>query len=353
MILPIPSISSTWMAVGLCAVMFMGPSWLQARDEALLLAYPPPPIPNHGSIITIQHSNVTMEKIAVASDLPIAALASSFDMYFEAQLEDCDPDKNVVVVGGTNGASWLMNPAVEGFRKKGYCTLNFDHRAHGRSSVPPGELTAELLGEDAAVIIHRVFGGKPVHVVGWSLGGAISYYLGIEHPQLVRSITMSGMTSCFSGVLADGNCDLSFDFMKWFFSRDFMLRLLGTELSGLAASAALNMHPTDANMFFWRTLSPSTMVRTPQTWGRWRKNYYHEAIRQIKVPVLLLAGEHDALIGVDEASMREDVERVAGPAEFVIFPGFSHFIFFEEYGGERGADLISSTTNDFHAKHFS
>ena len=54
------------------------------------------------------------------------------------------------------------------FRQQGYCTLNFDHRVHGRSEDSPGELTAELLGEDAAAIIRKVFGGRKVHVLGWS-----------------------------------------------------------------------------------------------------------------------------------------------------------------------------------------
>jgi alpha-beta hydrolase superfamily lysophospholipase len=97
------------------------------------------------------------------------------------------------------------------FRQQGYCTLNFDHRVHGRSEDSPGELTAELLGEDAAAIIRKVFGGRKVHVLGWSLGGAISYYLGIEHADIVESITLSGMTSCFGAVTADGSCNMGFD----------------------------------------------------------------------------------------------------------------------------------------------
>ena len=37
--------------------------------------------------------------------------------------------------------------------------------------------------EDAAAIIKHVFGTKKVHLLGWSLGGALSYYLAIEHPE--------------------------------------------------------------------------------------------------------------------------------------------------------------------------
>ena len=47
------------------------------------------------------------------------------DMYYEAQLEDCDPAKNFVMVGGTNGASHLYQDIIAHFRSRGYCTLNF------------------------------------------------------------------------------------------------------------------------------------------------------------------------------------------------------------------------------------
>ena len=70
-----------------------------------------------------------------------------------------------------------------------------------------------------------------------------------------------------------------------------MLRLLGTELQGAAAVGAIAMHDIDANMHFFRSLRTNTMTRTPQTWGEWRKEFYHEEIRKITAPVLLIAGD--------------------------------------------------------------
>jgi pimeloyl-ACP methyl ester carboxylesterase len=272
-------------------------------------------------------------------------------MYYEAQLDDCDPDKNFVMVGGTNGATHLYQDIIASFRSQGYCTLNFDHRAHGRSEDSPSTLSAELLGEDAAAIIRHVFGGRKVHLLGWSLGGAVSYYLGIEHPDIVGTITLSGMTSCFGKVAADGSCDLGFDHLKWFFSRDLMLRLLGTELQGAAASAAIKMHDTDATMHFFRSLRTGTMTKTPTTWGEWRKEHYHEEIRKIAAPCLLIAGEHESEIGFDRATMDEDVKRLQRAEPPVILEGMSHFFWFEEFNGQKGHDLALGAINAFHAKY--
>ena len=343
---------STFVVVGLCAFLSMVPGWLSARDTALRLRYPIPQMPAHGRVTTISHNAETMAKIASDGDIPVSSFASSFDMYYEAQLEDCDPTKNFVVISGTNGASYLYHDIIAHFRKQGYCTLNFDHRAHGRSAIVPGELTAELIAEDAAAIIHKVFGGRPVHVLGWSLGGAVAYYLTLEHPKLVQSLALQGMTSCFGKVLPDGTCDTAFDVIKWFFSRDLMLRLLGTELQGKAAVAALKMHDTDDTMFFFRTLSTATMTRTPATWGRWRTQYYQDRIHEIKVPVILIAGEHEKLVGFDDASMGEDVKRIGKLAEYKIFPGFSHFMWYENFNGQSGLGLSMGALDDFYAKHF-
>ena len=250
--------------MAILALALVVPTLLYNRDTSLLLEFQAkrPPVPAYGKITTIAHDEATMARVAGVVHaggevLPRDAFAASFDMYYEAQLDDCDPTKNFVMISGTNGASYLYGDIIAHFRARGYCTLNFDHRSHGRTEDVPGALTAELLAEDAAAIIRRVFGdGRPAHLLGWSLGGAVAYYLAIHHPSLVRTATLQGITSCFGAVLPDGSCDMSFEFPKWFFSRDLMLRLLGTELQGRAASLAIKMHHTDSTMQFFRFLKP-------------------------------------------------------------------------------------------------
>ena len=103
---------------------------------------------------------------------------------------------------------------------------------------------------------------------------------------------------------------LGFDALKWFFSTGPMLKILGTELQHTAAVAAIKAHDTEETKNYWRYLSVATMTKTPLTWGLWNKEYYHNRIKNIKVPVLLLAGEHEHLIGFDDNSMSEDVKRI-------------------------------------------
>lgn len=176
------------------------------------------------------------------------------------------------------------------YQRKGWCTLNFDYRAHGRSEVAPGAYSAELLGEDAAAMISSAYGGQPAHMFGWSLGGALGYYLALEHPSLVSSVSMSGMTSCFGRqIRADGGCSQSVlgSVIFWAGDAPWLHKLLGTEALGWFASVRfLFAHSgSEEVMRFFRFQSTSALTRTPATWGNFDSGYYHESIRKIDKPV--------------------------------------------------------------------
>ena len=103
-------------------------------------------------IWTCLERDAVMKKVAKATGFPVEKHARQFDLYYEAQLEGCDPEKNFAVVPGTNGNSWLYHRLIDHYRKQNFCTLVWDNRAHGRSEAPPGEYTAELIAEDVAAL---------------------------------------------------------------------------------------------------------------------------------------------------------------------------------------------------------
>lgn len=273
-------------------------------------------------------------------------------MYYEPPVEGCDSNKNVVMLPWTNGNTVVYTKFIDHFRANKYCALIFDPRGHGRSEMAPGEYSPEMLSEDAALIIRHVFKGGPVHVMGHSLGGAVALYMGIEHPELVKSLTVMGMASCFGKITPDGECDMSFDPLKWLFSRDFMIKLMGTEFQGRAAIPAIKLHDTDTTMYNFRLQRVGLQIKTSKMWDRWDKVHYHNAIRQIKAPALFLAGGDEDRVGNDLATLTEDTKRIKNAEPPVIFKGFSHGMVWEtDVDGRKGLDLLTGAIYKFHAKH--
>jgi 3-oxoadipate enol-lactonase len=73
-------------------------------------------------------------------------------------------------------------------------TIAFDNRGAGRSDKPHGAYSLDQMAEDAIAVLDDV-GVDDVHLVGASMGGAISQILAVNHPERVRSLTLT-CTSC-------------------------------------------------------------------------------------------------------------------------------------------------------------
>jgi 3-oxoadipate enol-lactonase len=75
-----------------------------------------------------------------------------------------------------------------------YRVIAFDNRGAGRSDKPFGSYSLDQMAEDAVAVLDHA-GIESAHVVGASMGGAISQILTIKHPDRVRSVTLA-CTAC-------------------------------------------------------------------------------------------------------------------------------------------------------------
>lgn len=71
----------------------------------------------------------------------------------------------------------------------GYRVLRYDTRGHGRSAVPAGPYTMDLLAADAVGLM-TALGLEKVHFCGLSLGGMIGQILGARHGNRLMSLIL-------------------------------------------------------------------------------------------------------------------------------------------------------------------
>lgn len=75
-----------------------------------------------------------------------------------------------------------------------YRTIALDNRGAGRSDKPYGAYSVEQMADDAVAVLDHA-GVESAHVVGASMGGAISQVIALRHPDRVRSLTLA-CTAC-------------------------------------------------------------------------------------------------------------------------------------------------------------
>ncbi|MCW2571527.1 MAG: Alpha/beta hydrolase fold protein [Frankiales bacterium] len=67
--------------------------------------------------------------------------------------------------------------------------IRYDGRGIGRSEVPPGPYSIELMADDAVAVL-RAAGLDRAHVLGVSLGGIVAQEVALRHPDAVSSLIL-------------------------------------------------------------------------------------------------------------------------------------------------------------------
>lgn len=92
---------------------------------------------------------------------------------------------------GAEKNGWNPQRAALAFRHR---TIAFDNRGAGRSDKPDGAYNLEQMADDAVAVLDAC-NVEAAHIVGLSMGGAISQIIALKYPQRVRSLTLVA-TAC-------------------------------------------------------------------------------------------------------------------------------------------------------------
>jgi 3-oxoadipate enol-lactonase len=195
-----------------------------------------------------------------------------------------------------------------------YRTLAFDNRGVGRSDVPPGPYSIELMASDAAAVLDAA-GVNSVHVLGVSMGGMIAQEFALLYPQRVRSLIL-GCTSA-GGPTAVRAEPAAIVVLK---ARDMTPEQLAAAAVQFIYDPATPRELIDEDLAVRRPWFPRPEGYAAQLQAIFSWEAYSR-LPQITAPTLVIHGQSDRLVPPENAKLIAD--RIPGATRLMI-PHASH-----------------------------
>jgi pimeloyl-ACP methyl ester carboxylesterase len=106
----------------------------------------------------------------------------------EIWTEQVGEGPDVLLIGGAGDTveSWQFQ--LDGLSDR-YRLTAFDNRGAGRTAMPGGAVSVEVMADDAAGVLRALDIGS-AHVAGFSGGSIVSQELALRHPDVVRSLVL-------------------------------------------------------------------------------------------------------------------------------------------------------------------
>ena len=199
--------------------------------------------------------------------------------------------------------------------------IALDSRGHGRTNNPTGEFSYRLMADDVAAFIQTLGLTKPL-IYGYSDGGQIALEIGMRYPGLTAALVVGAAWYKFSETYLNFLKAIGFEgpgvvnIEQVQEVAPYLVKLWETEHS----------RPDDPE--YWQKLLKqiSTMWWTPL-------DYTAEDFQKITEPALILVGDRDDLIELEQAV---EMYRLIPNAELTILPNGTHMSTF----GKLSTDIV-------------
>ena len=236
-------------------------------------------------------------------------------IHYTVQGPEGAPTLLLVMGLGLTARSWDTLPALlsERFR-----VVTFDNRGTGRSGklVLPSMTT---LADDAAAVLRAasVTEARPAFVFGISLGGMIAQELVLRHRGLVQALALGATHAGFLRARWPGLRSMA-GFLA--------LITLGPGRRGFRMARLVisqDFRHEQAHEFdrWLSVIERSPAFTNLMHLGAVLRHSTHRRLRQLKIPTVIISGDEDAIIPVENARA---LEQLIPGARLVILPGAGH-----------------------------
>jgi pimeloyl-ACP methyl ester carboxylesterase len=183
-----------------------------------------------------------------------------------------------------------------------------DLQGHGRTADIDRPFSFEQHADDVAALLKHL-DIRHVDVFGESFGGTVAVGMAIRHPHLVRRMAIYGA----------------------------VLSKLDEVIPKQSLAEFLSLTPDHPSIRFEKenydrvapdpSQWPALFAKSGMMAGLWQ-GFSREELKSIKAPVLIIAGDHDALVAPIEHHL--EMSRIIPNAQLAVVPDAGHFVLYED-----------------------
>lgn len=215
-----------------------------------------------------------------------------------------------------------------------YQVITFDLRGHGRSEKPPGPYTLPMFTADTAGLL-KALDLEAAHVVGVSLGGGVAFQLALDHPELVKTLTIVNSAPAMGGSPEDAQREID--------RRVAIVQQVGMRAMGEALASNLFPQPEHAALrqtFVerWAENDPAAYIAATRSMLGWS---VQDQIGAIQCPTLVIAADQD----YTPVASKEAYIQLMPHAELVVIHDAHHAVPVEK------AEAFNAVLATFLAQH--
>lgn len=216
--------------------------------------------------------------------------------------------QGLIFLHGSMGTGRVWKPYLS-ILSQNFHVMVPDGRGHGKTDNPDGEIELELMADDVAAFIDAMELDKAI-LCGWSAGGDVALNVAMRYPEVVKGLIVGGVTFRIS---------------------DTYHASLGA--MGLEGPGKVNFEVAEKNIPELVALWKAEHAQSEDHWKSLITQLSHEMVnpplpseeelKQIDVPVLILWGDRDQFLPVEDAV---DLYRLLPDAQLSVIPNADHFV---------------------------